>query len=161
MLVGGTVMAGPGDERAAPTAGSGHFRASQADREQAIEVLKTAFVEDRLTKDEFDLRVNQALTSRTYAELAAVTSDLHAWPSAAGPAAAGPLSTPARTLAKAALRSAICMLVAFALVSVVALTHVENLATALTRRIPAILATLAPDGWDRIGFNGRQCGLAR
>ena len=28
-------------------------------------------------------------------------------------------------------------------------------------RIPAIVATLATDGWDRIGFNGRRCGLAR
>ena len=29
------------------------------------------------------------------------------------------------------------------------------------RRIPAIVATLATDGWDRIGFNARQCGLGR
>ena len=28
------------------------------------------------------------------------------------------------------------------------------------RRIPAIVATLATDGWDGIGFNGRWCGLA-
>jgi hypothetical protein len=28
------------------------------------------------------------------------------------------------------------------------------------RRIPAIVATLAINGGDRIGFNGRQCGLA-
>ena len=124
-------MAGPGDEIAARTAGHGQFRASQADREQAIEVLKTAFVEDRLTKDEFDLRVDQALASRTYAELAAVTGDLHASPAAAEPTAAGSPSTPARTLAKAAQRSGVCMLAAFAMVGVVALTEAEGLAAFL------------------------------
>jgi hypothetical protein len=31
----------------------------------------------------------------------------------------------------------------------------------LKGRIPAIVATLATNGWDRIGFNGRQFGLAR
>ena len=69
-------MTGPGNEMPERAADGGHFRASQADRERAIEVLKTAFAEERLTKDAFDLRVNQAFASRTYAELAAVTSDL-------------------------------------------------------------------------------------
>ncbi len=63
---------------AAGTAGPGHLRASDADREQVIDVLKAAFVQDRLTKDEFDVRVGQAFTSRTYAELAALTADLPA-----------------------------------------------------------------------------------
>ena len=139
-------MAGPGDEIAARTAGSGQFRASQADREQAIEVLKTAFVEDRLTKDEFDLRVDHALASRTYAELAAVTSDLHAWPVAAGPTAAGPPSTPARTLAKAALRSGICVLAAFAIVGVVALTNAEGLAVFLAFSF-VVAAVIAASGF--------------
>ena len=57
---------------AAADRGRGQVRASQADREQTIEVLKTAFVEDRLTKEELDSRVDQALVSRTYAELAAM-----------------------------------------------------------------------------------------
>jgi hypothetical protein len=43
-----------------------------------IGVLKAAFVQGRLAKDEFDLRVGQAFASRTYAELAAVTADLPA-----------------------------------------------------------------------------------
>src|SRR5262245_52102326 len=83
-------MTGPGGEMAPRTAGSGQFRTSQADREQAIEVLKTAFVADRLTKDEFDLRMGQALTSRTYAELAAVTAGLPAGPTPAQPTPAQP-----------------------------------------------------------------------
>jgi Domain of unknown function (DUF1707) len=71
-------MAGPGNEIAAGTGGRGHLRASHADREQVIGTLKAAFVQGRLVKDEFDLRVGQALAPRTYAELAALTADLPA-----------------------------------------------------------------------------------
>ena len=41
--------------------------ASHVDREQVLDVLKDAFVQGRLAKDEFDLRVGQVLA--TYAEL--------------------------------------------------------------------------------------------
>jgi len=59
------------------TAGAqGQLRSSRADREQAINVLKAAFVAGRLTKDEFDLRVGRVLASRTYADLAALTVDV-------------------------------------------------------------------------------------
>ena len=54
-------MAGPRDEQAAAPAGRSHLRASHADREQVIETLKAAFVQGRLAKDEFDLRVSQDL----------------------------------------------------------------------------------------------------
>jgi hypothetical protein len=63
--------------RPEPGAQSG-LRASRADRERVIDLLKAAFVQDRLTRDEFDVRVGQALASRTYAELAAATADLPA-----------------------------------------------------------------------------------
>ena len=72
------VMAGPGDEKAADRTGRSRFKASHADREQVIEVVKAAFVQGRLAKDEFDARVDQAFTARTYAELAAVTTDIPA-----------------------------------------------------------------------------------
>jgi len=72
-------MPGPEDETAAAEGrGRGRLRASRADREQAVELLKAAFVEDRLTKEELDTRVGQALTSRIYADLAAVTADIPA-----------------------------------------------------------------------------------
>ena len=71
-------MAGPGDERAAEAGGRGHLRAPHADREQVIDTLKAAFVQGMLAKDEFDLRVGQALASRTGAELAALTADIPA-----------------------------------------------------------------------------------
>jgi len=54
------------------------LRASRADREWVIDLLKAAFVQERLARDEFDARVGQALASRTRAELAAVTADLPA-----------------------------------------------------------------------------------
>ena len=70
-------MTGPGDERAA-AAGHGHLRAGHADRDQTVSVLKAAFVQGRLAQDEFEQRLGQALTSRTYADLSAVTADLPA-----------------------------------------------------------------------------------
>ena len=87
VCVGGEVpvVTDPGDQLAADVAGRGRMRASHSDREHAIEVLKAAFVQERLTKDELDTRVGQAFASRTYAELAAVTADLPARPIAARP----------------------------------------------------------------------------
>ncbi len=79
-------MAWPGDQRAAAAGGRGRLRASHADRDQSIEVLKTAFVQGRLTRDELDARVGQALASRTYAELAALTADIPAGSAAVPPA---------------------------------------------------------------------------
>ena len=65
----------------------GPLRTSRADREQAIDVVKAAFVQGRLTKDEFDLRVGQVLASRTYADLGALTADLPGWVTSAQPPA--------------------------------------------------------------------------
>jgi hypothetical protein len=56
----------------------GRVRASHADRDQVIAVLKAAFVQGRLTKDEFEARVGQTFASRTYAELAVITADIPA-----------------------------------------------------------------------------------
>ena len=76
------MVAGPGDELAAAAASRGRLRASDADREQVIGILKAAFAQGMLAKDEFDLRVSQAFASRTYAELAAVTAGVPAGPGA-------------------------------------------------------------------------------
>ena len=54
------------------------LRASRADRERVIDLLKAAFVQGRLDKDEFDARIGQALASRTSGELAAATADIPA-----------------------------------------------------------------------------------
>jgi hypothetical protein len=79
-------MTGPGDDRAAEHGrGRGHLRSSHADREHVLEVLKAAFVQGRMDKAELDARVGRALASRTYAELAALTSDIPAGSALAPP----------------------------------------------------------------------------
>ena len=89
-------MAEPSDQMPAAT-GHGRLRTSHADREHAIEMLKAAYVQGMLTKDELDARVGQALTSRTYADLAALTTDIPPAPAAASqagpPACPGPPPT--------------------------------------------------------------------
>lgn len=72
------MTAEPEDQMAVAEAARSRLRASHADREHVIDMLKAAFVHGRITKDEFDARVSQAFTSRTYAELAAVTADIPA-----------------------------------------------------------------------------------
>ena len=106
---------GPQDPAAA---GRGRLRASHADREQVIDTLKNAFVHGRLTKDELDARAGQALAARTYADLAALTADIPL-----GPAVAGPGRPPARArrrpLARAAVKSGICLLIAAAAIAAI------------------------------------------
>jgi hypothetical protein len=72
------VTAGPWGETAAARAGRGHLRAPHADREQVVDMLKVAFVDGRLTKDELETRAGRALASPTCEELAALTADLPA-----------------------------------------------------------------------------------
>ena len=66
----------------------GQLRTSYADREQAIDLLKAAFVQGQLTKDEFSLRVGRVVASRTYADLAALTADIPGWVTSTQPSAA-------------------------------------------------------------------------
>ena len=107
-------MTGPQDQAAA---GRDRLRAGHADREQVIEMLKDAFVQGRLTRDELDARAGQALSARTCADLAALASDI--------PAAAGPARPPAPArrwpLARAAAGSGSCLIIAAAAVWLAAL----------------------------------------
>jgi hypothetical protein len=100
-----------------PAAGRGHLRAAHADREHVIDLLKAAFVQDRLTKDELDARTGQALTARTYAELGALTADIPAALPAARPQRqpARPQNRPAQAhpVRNAATGSVSCLTVAF------------------------------------------------
>jgi hypothetical protein len=59
---------------AAGAEGDSNLPVSHAGREQVLDALKAAFVDGRLAKDEFDLRVGQALAA--FAELDAVTADI-------------------------------------------------------------------------------------
>jgi Domain of unknown function (DUF1707) len=83
------------DNMAAATARRGSLRASHADRDQVLDVLKGAFVQGRLTKDEFDTRVGQTLASQTYAELAVLTADIPAGLIRAQPPRKPPRAQPA------------------------------------------------------------------
>jgi hypothetical protein len=80
-----------------PPPGHGHLRASHADRERAIDVLKAAFAEGRLDQDEYTDRVGQAQVSRTYDDLGALVADLPVGPFGTlgpAPSPAGPLPLP-------------------------------------------------------------------
>ncbi|SRR6266851_1693022 len=82
----------------AMAAGSYAFmRASTADRERAIKVLKASFVEGRLSREELGQRVGQVYLSRTFAELMALTADLPVGPFGRLPAHP---ATPARPRAR-------------------------------------------------------------
>ncbi len=89
------MTAEPEDQMTVAAAARSHLRASDADREHVIDMLKAAFVQGRITKDEFDARVGQAFASRTYAELATTTADIPA-----GQIGDRPPSKPARTPAR-------------------------------------------------------------
>ena len=52
------------------------MRAADADRDRAVSFLTTAYTEGRLGKDEYDARLETALSARTYAELDHVVADL-------------------------------------------------------------------------------------
>lgn len=97
--------------------GNGRARASDADRERVIDVLKAAFVEGRLTGEEHGERVERAFQSRTHAELAELSADLPAGPPGthlpqpAGVSAAhGPVTAPRHTNSLA-VASLVCGLI--------------------------------------------------
>jgi hypothetical protein len=74
----------PLDRPAEPPA-QAELRASHSDRDRVVELLRVAAGDGRLTAEELDERLEAALTARTYSELAVLTTDLPAAPSA-GPA---------------------------------------------------------------------------
>lgn len=58
-----------------PVAG-GHLRASDSDRDQVSTVLSTAFAEGRLTREEYDERLDALLVAKTFDDLVGLTRDL-------------------------------------------------------------------------------------
>ena len=116
-------------------------RVGHVDRELAVETLKDAFVHGQLTKDELDTRAGQALTARTRADLAALTSDIPPAPApAADPPAPAPVvdppapaatppahavqppaPAPIHPLTRAVARSVVCLVIAAAAVRIAVL----------------------------------------
>jgi hypothetical protein len=84
----------PPPERDNDVAPPGEVRASHEDRDRAAELLRMAAGDGRLTADELDQRLEQALTARTLGELAALSRDL---PPAPG-LVAGTAATPKKVI---------------------------------------------------------------
>ena len=59
-------------------AGGGHggMRAADVDRDRVAGILGTAYSEGRLSREEYDARLESALSARTYADLDHVVTDL-------------------------------------------------------------------------------------
>jgi hypothetical protein len=85
-------MVEPGDETGVSAGGDGPLPSTRAGRDQVIAALKAAFVQGRLTKDEFELRLGHALA--IYAQLEALTADI--------PAAAPAVTPPTEAARQAA-----------------------------------------------------------
>jgi hypothetical protein len=66
--------------------GRGKLRAADADRDRVAGILGTAYSEGRLSKDEYDARLETALSARTYADLDQVVTDLPVRVTAPAPA---------------------------------------------------------------------------
>jgi Domain of unknown function (DUF1707) len=151
-------MTGPGDEIAAGAGGRGHVRASHADREQAIDVLKAAFIQARLDKDEFDLRVGRALASRTHADLAALTADIPAGPTRVEPPepARKPASKDAVTAVASVSIAWISIWVPLAVVDATGSLADLVLVVVLISVVPALLAGyLVTRAWlDKLATSG-------
>ncbi len=68
----------------------GQLRAADADRDRVVGFLNTAYSEGRLSKDEYDARLESALAARTYADLDQLVADLPAAPASMLPASVRP-----------------------------------------------------------------------
>ena len=90
-----------------PVAGDeqGKIRAADADRDRVAGILSTAYSEGRLSKDEYDARLESALSARTYADLDQLVTDL--------PAARATAVTPVARTNGLAIASLACGLAQF------------------------------------------------
>jgi len=73
--------------------GQGTMRAADADRDQIAGILGTAYSEGRLSREEYDARLQAALSARTYADLDHIVTDLPAAQAARPAMAATPTGT--------------------------------------------------------------------
>jgi hypothetical protein len=70
----------PATDEPSGSPASPEVRASDADRDRVLDVLRVAAGDGRLTADEFEERMEAALSSRTLGELAVLTGDLKTGP---------------------------------------------------------------------------------
>jgi hypothetical protein len=132
-------------------AGRSRLRASDSDRERVLDMLKAAFVQGRLTKDEFELRVGQTLGSRTWGDLTALTADIPAWPlprpvrKPTGPQASPP--------APAFVKAVACAIIALATISIAGMPGMWTVppAPSMTAQACQVFNSWkTPGGYDQI-----------
>jgi hypothetical protein len=105
---GGLGGPGPG-----PAFGQPGMRAAATDRERTLDVVKAAYGEGRLTREEFESRTARTMSAKYYGELAAIVADLPAGPF--GPQAPGYYApaVPAPPTNGLAVGSVVCSLIGF------------------------------------------------
>jgi hypothetical protein len=81
------------------------LRASHADRDRVVELLRVSAGDGRLTSEELDERLEQAMTARTYGELARLVADLPATGPATGPAMSPAVAARAKDVVRIDTRS--------------------------------------------------------
>jgi hypothetical protein len=126
---------------------TGHLRASDADRDEIAERLRTAATEGRIGFDELEERLATTLGARTYADLEAVVADL-------------PPSTPARRRSVLPASPVARVAIAVALAIPVLMAALVALTAVLSAWILWVLA-----GWclfgDRYGYRRYPYGRHR
>lgn len=112
--------------------------ASAADRDRVLDVLKSAYGEGRITKEEFDLRSTRILAARHYGELAPIVADLPGG-SAFGPPATYPrpgyymaTRAPTNGLAVGALVCSLCGFIPPVTIAAIVMGHVSRRQIRLT-----------------------------
>ena len=83
----------------------GKMRAADTDRDRVVEFLNVAYSEGRLSKDEYDDRLENAFSARTYADLDQIVTDL--------PVARATAATPVARTNGLAIASLACALAQF------------------------------------------------
>jgi len=92
----------------------GKLRASDADRDRVVELLNLAYSEGQLSKDEYDTRLDSAMSARTFADLDSLVTDLPAArPSLELPGTGTTVATPVAKVNPLAIASLACGLAQF------------------------------------------------
>jgi hypothetical protein len=147
------MVMGPGYGAAAD--GRAQMRASTMDRDRAVELLAGAYTEGRLTKDEHDARVEQAMTASTFADLDTVVADLPGGRLVPPPPPAPPPALRTNGLAIASLVCGVAQMMLGPLVTIPAIV-LGHVARSQIRRSGEQGAGLALAGlilgWIGVGF---------
>lgn len=97
-------------------------RIGDAERDDAASSLGEHFAAGRLTREEFDTRVDQAMAARYDGDLRPLFADLPRTPSVPAPVAAGPVPVPTRVTAPMLLMALLPVLMVSAVVAALVLS---------------------------------------